>query len=60
MPKKEILVVQSKVKEYIKSKKCLTAGDLAEALSNEVYGLLDKAIKRCKANNRSTVRPDDL
>jgi len=60
MPKKEMLVVVSKVKEYIKSKKMMTSGDLPQALSNELYGLLDKAIKRCKANKRATVRADDL
>ena len=60
MPKKEMLVVVSKVKEYIKSKKMMTSGDLPQALSNEIYGLLDKAIKRCKANKRATVRADDL
>ena len=64
MPKKaaakEVLVVVSKVKDYIKSKNCMTSGDLAAALSNEVYALLDKAIARCQSNKRSTVRPDDL
>jgi len=60
MAKKEVLVVVSKVKDYIKSKKCMTAGDLPMGLSEEVYGLLDKAIKRCKSNKRATVRSDDL
>ena len=58
--KKEVLVVVSKVKDYLKSKKMMTSGDLAQALSGDVYDLLDKAIKRCKANKRSTVRADDL
>jgi hypothetical protein len=58
--KKEILVVVSKVKDYIKSKKMMTAGDLPPALSGEVHTLLDRAIKRCKANKRATVRADDL
>lgn len=60
MPKKEMLVVVSKVKEYIKSKKMMTSGDLPQALSNEIYAMLDKAIKRCKANKRATVRAEDL
>ncbi len=58
--KKEVLVVVSKIKDYIKSKKMMTAGDLPAGLSAEVYDLIDKAIKRCKANKRSTVRADDL
>ena len=58
--KKEILVVGSKVKAYVRSKKCMVAGDLIEAVSNEIYGVLDKAIARTKANKRSTVRPQDV
>jgi hypothetical protein len=58
--KQEILVVVSKVKDYIKAKKMMTAGDLPGALSVEVLALIDRAIKRCKANKRSTVRADDL
>ena len=58
--KKEILVVVSKIKDYIKSKKCMTAGDLPAGLSEEIYALIDKAIKRCKSNKRATVRSDDL
>ncbi|MCZ6602835.1 MAG: hypothetical protein O6952_07510 [Planctomycetota bacterium] len=58
--KRENLIVGSKIKAYIRSKKCMTAGDLVEGLSNEVYNLLDKAVGRTKANKRSTVRPQDL
>jgi len=57
---KELLVVGSKVKAYIKSKKCLTSGELPAALSDKVCGLLDAAIARAKANKRSTVKPQDL
>jgi len=58
--KREVLVVSSKVKKYIKSKKMKSAGSLAEALSDEIYGLIDKAIKRTKENRRGTVQPRDL
>ena len=58
--KKEMLVVVSKVKEYIKAKKCMTSGDLASALSDQVHNMLDRAAQRTRANKRSTVRPDDL
>lgn len=58
--KKEVLVVVSKVKDYIKSKKCMTSGDLPVALSQEIYGMIDKAVARTKANKRSTVKPSDL
>ena len=56
----DVLVVGSKVKSYIKEKGLHSSSDLAEGLSKEVSGLLDKACDRCKANKRSTVRPTDL
>lgn len=56
----ETLIVVSKVKEYIKSKGCQTAGDSIPALSKEVQKLIDKAIERVQANGRQTVKPQDL
>jgi len=58
--KKEVLVVASKVKAYIKSKGMLTSGELLDALNDCVHCCLDSAIKRAKANKRSTVRAQDL
>ena len=58
--KKEPLVVASKVKAYIKSKKMMTSSDALEALSDKVYDMLDAATARTKANKRSTVKPQDL
>ena len=60
MAKKESLIVASKVKAYIKSKKMMTSSDALEALSNKVYNLLDAAAARTKANRRSTVKAQDL
>ena len=60
MAKKESLVVGSKVRAFIRSKKCLVSGDLLEAVSDSVYAALEKAVVRCKANKRSTVRPYDV
>ena len=57
---KESLVVASKVKAYIKSKKMMTSSDAIGALNDEVYGLLDAAIARTQANRRSTVKAQDL
>ena len=57
---KEPLVVASKVKAYIKSKKMMTSSDALAAISDKVYALLDDAIVRTKANKRSTVKPQDL
>ena len=58
--KKESLIVSSKVRAYIKSKKMMTSSETFEAVSNKVYALLDDAIARTKANRRSTVKPLDL
>jgi len=58
--KRESLIVASKVKAYIKSKKMMTSSDSIEALSEKVYAMLDAATARTKANRRSTVKPQDL
>ncbi len=57
---KESLVVASKIKAYIKSKKMMTSSDAIGALSDKMYSILDSAIARTKANRRSTVKPQDL
>lgn len=54
------MIVASKVKAYIKSKKMMTSSDSIEALSEKVYAMLDAATARTKANRRSTVKPQDL
>jgi len=58
--KKEVLVVASKIKAYIKSKGCMCSADAVGAMSDCVYDCLDKAIARTKANRRSTVKAQDL
>ncbi len=60
MAKKEVLVVASKVKNYIKAKKCHTSADTITALSDMIEKMLDAAVKRTTANRRSTVKPQDL
>jgi hypothetical protein len=57
---KDVLVVASKVKAYVKSKKMMTSADAIGALSNKIYGILDCACERTKANRRSTLKPQDL
>ncbi len=56
----EILVVQSKVKEYIKGKGCQTSATAIDALSNRVKDLLNDAVERAKSNNRATVKDRDI
>ena len=60
MAKQDPLVVGSKVKAFIKSKKCLTSGELLEALTAKVAEILEAATARAKKNGRSTVRAHDL
>lgn len=56
-----ILVIASKVKDYIKSKGELNvASDVAEALSVRVANLLDRAVERCQNNGRKTVKGIDV
>ena len=58
--KRDSLIVASKVKAHIKSKKMMTSSEAVGAINNAVYSLLDGAIVRAKANRRSTVRAQDL
>ena len=58
--KREMLVVGSKVKDYIRSKDLMASGDILEAISNRVHDMIDEAAERTSANKRSTLRPHDL
>jgi len=60
MADKEVLVVASKVKAYIKSKKMMTSSDAIATLSDKVYAMLDDAVARTRASRRSMVKPQDL
>jgi hypothetical protein len=58
--KRDTLVVGSKCKEFVRSKNLMAAGDLIDAISEKVYGMLEAAAARVTANKRSTMRPHDL
>ena len=60
MAKREMLVVASKVKAYIKSKGMMTGSDSLDALNEAIYCKLDAAMCRTKANKRSTVKAQDV
>lgn len=57
---RELLLVQSKVKDYIRSKDLMCASDLIDSLNEEVYALLDKAGHRTLENGRKTARGSDV
>ena len=59
-PSKEMLIVASKVREFIKSKGGLTSSELLPALNEKVYCLLGSAVCRAKENKRSTVKAQDV
>ena len=57
---RDVLVVASKVKHYIKSKKMNTSAESIATLSERVYALIDDAAQRTKANGRKTVKGQDI
>lgn len=58
--KGEVLVVASKVRQFIRGKDVNMSSEVIEALNAMVQDLLSKAVKRTIANKRKTLRPQDL
>jgi len=52
----EMLVVKSKVKDYVAKKKLRMGGDAVEVLNREVARLLDRAAERAKEDRKGTVK----
>ena len=57
---KEMLIVGTKVKNYIKTKGVMSSSDVLDALNAAVYELLDRAVKRAQDNGRKTVQGRDV
>lgn len=58
---KEVLVVVSKLKQYIRSTSGMnTAGSVAPALSDVIRNLCDQAIERARKDGRKTVMDRDF
>ena len=57
---RDVLVVASKIREYVKSNDCNTSGEFIGKLSNTVYDLIDKSIDRAQGNNRKTIQAKDV
>ena len=58
---KEVLVVVSKLKQYIRSVSGMnTAGNVAPALSDSIRKLCDQAIEKAKTDGRKTVMDRDF
>ncbi|MEW6777077.1 MAG: DUF1931 domain-containing protein [Bdellovibrionota bacterium] len=60
MAEKEILIVQSKVKDLIKKQQAQCSADAIESFSDLVEEAVKKAVKRAKENGRVTVKPQDI
>ena len=56
----EILIVTSKVKNYIKEAGMNTAASVAEALSDKVRQVCDEAMENARKARRKTVRDTDI
>lgn len=56
----EILIVTSKVKNYIKDAGMNTAASVAEALSDKVRQVCDEAMENARNAKRKTVRDTDI
>jgi len=58
---KEVLVVVSKLKKYVKDKAGLnTSGNVAEKLSEKIRVLTDEAIENAKRDGRKTIMDRDF
>lgn len=58
---KEVLVVISKVKSYIRAKSSMNTSDaVTEALSELVRSTCDQAIEKAKSEGRKTVMARDI
>ncbi len=56
----DMLLVQSKVKEFVRSYDMMCSSDLIEELNNTVGDILEKAVDRAAANGRKTARAADV
>ena len=57
---REVLVVASKVKAYIKEHDMNTSAEAITAISEKVYSMLDQAVARSQCNGRKTLKSHDV
>lgn len=56
----EVLVVASKVRNYLKGQGVKMSSELVESLNGKVKAMLDDAAGRAKGNKRTTVKSQDV
>jgi hypothetical protein len=54
------MIVETKMKDFVKGKGMQTASDVSDALAAVVEHILAKAVERAKGNGRKTLRGIDL
>lgn len=59
-PARELLVVQSKVRDEIRKKDLRVSEEFLAALNDEVHRLIERATARCIGNDRKTVSRSDV
>lgn len=57
---REMLLVQSKVRDEIRKKDLRVSDEFLTALNDELYAVIDKAIRRCGDNGRKTLGKADV
>lgn len=57
---REVLIIKSHVKKWIKEKNMYCKGTTCRALNDAVIELLEKAIVRTKLSKRKTISPQDI
>lgn len=57
---REMLLVQSKVRDEIRKKDLRVSDEFLNALNEELYALIEKSIRRCTDNNRKTLGKADV
>lgn len=57
---RDMLLVQSKVRDEIKKKELRVSDEYLTALNDEIYALIEKSIKRCMENGRKTLGKADV
>jgi histone H3/H4 len=56
----EVLIVASKVRNYLKGKGVKMSSELVPALNKKVEALLNEGASRAQGNKRATVKPYDV
>ena len=60
MEEREVLIVASKMKKFIKSQGLSCAGNVAELLSEQIYAVLEDAIAEAKRQKNKTLMAKHL